>query len=328
MERQPLTPIAKSPNRQITKSVRPGRRTLPLHPAQRQPADELLLRDEEENDAGQHGHDARGHEVVRLAEVAVLVLEGIQRDGQRHVLLGLQINERAEEVVPRGDEGEDGGDGDDRLADGQHDLPPDAEVAAAIHAGGLDEGLGHLGEELTEHEDEKGRAEEGGDDERQVRIDPAKGAEHDEHGDHRDLGGEHHRGDHDDEERAAAAEAQAGEGVADEGAGEDLADNGQCCDDDRVGEGVEEAVPGATAHAGERGGVILELRVGGKPVEGAGGTRGGGFGGGGEAGGEHPPEGEHHCHGAEYENQEGAKGPRGRGAEGRRDSLLRMLGIG
>ena len=189
-----------------------------------------------------------------MGEGAVDRLEHAQADGDGVFLEAVEVDEGAHEVLPVGDETHDADGGDGRGGQGDHDVPEDTEIRAAVEAGGLFELEGDGLEELAHEEDEEGAAaEEAGDDKGLEGVDPAEVAEDLVVGDHGDLRGEHHGGQEDDEPDVAAVPPHAGEGVGDQARGEHLARHAEYADVHGV---VDEQVEGED---GQGLGVVLEV---------------------------------------------------------------------
>src|ERR1019366_697171 len=132
-----------------------------------------------------------------------------------------------------------------------------------VDHGGFVEFAGKSHEELPEEKYGEGAGgEERGDRQRDEGIDRVGFAPDQEERDHGDLGGEHHGGEQQDEERAAPGKTETGEAVRDEGAAQKLA--GHVEDGDRVGveqepvEGEGEGIPGGGKVAPLQGDVGFE----------------------------------------------------------------------
>jgi hypothetical protein len=153
---------------------------------------------------------------------------------------------------------------DHRPADRQHDLPPDAEMPQPSMRAASTSASGTCAKNCRNMKMKNGVPEEHRQDQRQDRVDPTQVSEHDEHRDHRDLRRQHHRRDHQHEQRPAPPEAQdPGKRVAHQAARQHGTDHAQRSDDDGVGERIEEAAPGVIrvrAHLGQGFRVVLELR--------------------------------------------------------------------
>ena len=112
---------------------------------------EVPLEQHEEQEDRQDGH---GHTRRDCPEVgAEDALERDQADRQRHATLGVEHQRGPQEVVPGRHEREDRDRGQGRPDDRKEDAPPDAQLARAIDAGGVDEFRWHPPERLSQQED-------------------------------------------------------------------------------------------------------------------------------------------------------------------------------
>ena len=220
---------------------------LSFNTSRRYARDECFLGEEEEEEDGEDDQDAGGHEEVPggAAELGLVALEA---QGQRELFGAVDVDERAEEVVPGGHEDEEGDDGEGGAGEGEDDAPEDAQFGAAVDAGGFGEFFGDGHEELAEEEDGEGGAEPGGEPEGfegAVELDGgvvAEPAVEGKEGGHGDGEGDHHGGEHEAKEKAAAAEADPGEAVRDDGTGDRGAQDGEGGDDEGVARPEEEVV--------------------------------------------------------------------------------------
>ena len=145
-----------------------------------------------------------------------MVLAAEVGQGHRHgpglgVLTGVQ--ERSEEIVPGVEEAEQGDRCDGRFGQRHNDLEQDAPLTRAVDASRVDVLLRDGQQELPEQEDRESVTEEARDDQRRERPDQMQLGEHDVERHGRDLGRQHHRGEDQDERRAAPAPLQPGQGV-------------------------------------------------------------------------------------------------------------------
>ena len=90
---------------------------------------------------------------------AVLTLKCLQAQSEREQLLILQIDERAEKVVPGSHEGKQGNDGEGGLGEGEDHLPENLPFRAAVNLGRFRQLEGQRHKELPQQKDEKGVAE-------------------------------------------------------------------------------------------------------------------------------------------------------------------------
>src|SRR5437899_9793588 len=137
-----------------------------LHRAEREAADDVPLGEEGDHEHGQRDESGGGGQG---APVDLLVGDhGVDGDGQGAGGAAGQ-DHREEKVVPREDEGQDGGGDHAGLDEGEGDAPEDAEVGAAVDEGGVFQLGGDVFEEGDHHPDDDGQAQdEMGQDERAV----------------------------------------------------------------------------------------------------------------------------------------------------------------
>src|SRR4029078_7434039 len=109
-----------------------------------------------------------------------------------------RIEQRQEEVVPRVEDREERYGGDGRLGQAEHDGREDPELAATVHAGGVQVLLGDREKELAEQEDRERVAEPVRDDQPPERPDEVQLGPHHVQRDDRDLGRQY-EGDEDDQ---------------------------------------------------------------------------------------------------------------------------------
>src|SRR5690554_5034760 len=116
--------------------------------------DEQPLEKEEEQEDWHQAEHTHGEQAAIVAFPGT-VGEGAQTQHDGVGLHFAEIDQRAEEVVPGPDEGEDGSGGQHWHGKRNDDLPVDAPGRAAVHLGGLVELLGQATEELHHQEDEE-----------------------------------------------------------------------------------------------------------------------------------------------------------------------------
>ena len=123
-------------------------------------------------------------------------LQAAQGQGQGVVVGRAHDDQRADEVVPRGDEGDQPQGAQSRLEQGQDDARVDAQLAATVYARRLDQlARDRAADELSHQEDAEG-AGRAGDVERPRLVDPAQHVHDDEGRDHAHEGGQQHRAHH------------------------------------------------------------------------------------------------------------------------------------
>ena len=88
--------------------------------------------------------------------------EVLHTERQREILLGVQVDERAEEVIPRPDEAEDSHCCEGGPRHWQHNAEEDRQFVRAVNAGGVRDLLGNSQKELAQEEDIEGRAQGSG----------------------------------------------------------------------------------------------------------------------------------------------------------------------
>src|SRR5687768_3851321 len=222
----PASPNTQTPSGIITFN-------LTLHARHDHAFDEVLLRQEENDNHRQQYRDAGGHQEVLLG--AVQVLERVEADGQRLFLHALRVDQRAEEVVPVADERKHRDRRQGGLAGGQSDVQEDLEDVATIEPGGLFELARDGQEELAQDEnEERATAKECRDDQRLERVDPAGDREEDELRDHRHLRRKHHRAEDEQKKRLTKWKPQPRERERGEGGGKCLTDHAKDRDDQRI----------------------------------------------------------------------------------------------
>ena len=202
--------------------------------------DEAPLGEHEQKENRDDNQSACRHELVP-GRVAGAALEELEAEGERELVLVGQVDQRADEVIPHRQAVEQGDDREGRLAQRQDDPPEAAPARAAVEHGGLFQLLGNAEEELPQQEDVERAAEPRRHPQRLERADPAEVFEEHVRRHHDDGEGDHHGGQAEREHRVAAAEANAGEAVGGDRAGEQHAGQAEDQDDQRVA-GVEQEV--------------------------------------------------------------------------------------
>ena len=161
-------------------------------------------------------------------------LEALERDRQRIELRVPEVDQRAEEVAPLLDEGEQRDRDEGRPRQRDDDPPAGSQLARAVDPGGVRQLIRDGPEELAQQEDEERIAQERRDQQGQVGPDPAELAERHVQRDERDLGRQHHRREQDQEDDVASGPSDPGEPVRHEAARHDGPDDRR--------DGIEEAV--------------------------------------------------------------------------------------
>src|SRR5215210_1579816 len=152
----------------LTSLVRP---CLSLEPHVRNTADQLVLGEEVDDQYGEHDDKVRGHYLVPLRADALHHRRESQRDSE--LLRVVEVDERAEEIVPRPHELEDSGHRQHGHAQ-RHDYPPvDRPVAGAVDPRCLVELYRDRAHVLPHQEDEERIARERRHPERVVGTVPA-----------------------------------------------------------------------------------------------------------------------------------------------------------
>ncbi|KMS93475.1 hypothetical protein BVRB_031100, partial [Beta vulgaris subsp. vulgaris] len=211
--------------------------------------DEQSLEEQEEQEDRHDRQHAHGEQSAIVA-FAGRVGEGAQAEHDRVGLHFAEIDQRAKEVVPGPDEGEDGGGRQHGHRKRNDDLPVDAPGRAAIHLRRLIELLGQAAEELHHQEDEEAvGGEELRHHQRQEGIDPAELAEQHILRDQRHLVGQHERHQHHGEPEVLELEVQPGKCKGRHRTGQHIADDRQARNDEAVdvegGKAGAQAVPAA-----------------------------------------------------------------------------------
>src|SRR6201999_2013961 len=130
-------------------SVTPAMSAPPsLDPRECAGADEPPLGEQEHGQHRDLAHHGAGHEQVPLGEVRALQLG--EPELERGVGLGVDDDQRPEEVIPGPHELDDPQRGQRRQRQRQDDLEQDAQARGAVHAGGLLELDGQRAEELAQ----------------------------------------------------------------------------------------------------------------------------------------------------------------------------------
>ena len=145
---------------------------LGLDAGQSNPSNEVALGRKKDDQERQYRNDGNRHYLVDIDETAAL--HHSQTESQRVLVDVAQINERALEIVPVCDEGEDCHCGQSRLGQGQQNPEENTETVTAVHAGRIIQFIGDGGEELAHQEYEERPAKPGGQHQGQESIYPAK----------------------------------------------------------------------------------------------------------------------------------------------------------
>ena len=120
----------------------------------------MLLRQKKYHQNWHDHHRRRRHQ--RAPHGAALEHKGLQAERERELLARVEENQRAGEVIPREHEAEYGDRCQRRLGQWHNYAPPDSQAAGAVDDGRLFQLHRDGQEELAQHEDVEGRAEEGG----------------------------------------------------------------------------------------------------------------------------------------------------------------------
>src|SRR5437660_407280 len=111
----------------------------------------MALEEQECDEHGQRAEDAGGKRQAVLRAVGALKERDADRQGE--LIDRIEENQWAEELVPRGDKGEDGERGEGGLRERQHDSEEHAEPRAAVQPGRLLQVPRNAEEELMEQEE-------------------------------------------------------------------------------------------------------------------------------------------------------------------------------
>src|SRR5438128_8513386 len=169
----------------------------------REALDDLALEEEERDQRGQAAEHRRRHDLGVMNTVGGLHRR--QADRQRHHLRAGDGDERPDEVVPGGNEGEDGDRRNRGPREGHPDLPVDAPAAGPVHDGGILQFARQAVEELLEDED-RNRYSDLRQDDAPVRVDHTEGLDYGEQWDDQDWGRHHDARQDEPEGRISAAE--------------------------------------------------------------------------------------------------------------------------
>jgi hypothetical protein len=196
----------------------------------------------------------------KRTKVKIIGSDDVQRQAQRHgVELGaVDDDQRPEEVLPRVHEGEDSGRGERGPRERQDDLPVDLELGRSVDPRRVEQ-LVRDREHVLPQEEDPERAHGAGEDEPVVRVEPPVAAlapdvvaaeerhvlDHQVRRDERDLAGDHHRGEEEDEDRVPARELALGEGVGRERVEEELEERDREGDECAVQEPASDELGGA-----------------------------------------------------------------------------------
>jgi len=173
---------------------------LSLHAAEGDAFHKLLLQNDIEQEGEDEGERCAGHDqaVVGIVHAA----EGGHGNRQREHGAAGGNDQRPEEVVPRGGEGEHRQRDERGLGQRQDDREEGAEFAAAVNFSCFDQLVGHALHELTHQEDAE--RTDHGQNQRCIGVGQVELVDHDEHGNQRYLTGYHHGGQIDLENGLAA----------------------------------------------------------------------------------------------------------------------------
>src|SRR5258706_3860936 len=174
------------------------------------------LQKEEENDDRQRGEHRRRHEKVPR-RAPHLPLKRLKPERQRERALIREVEERAQEVVPRVDELEEGDDRERRSGERNVDLQEDAKLRCAVEHHGFAQGLGDARKKLAQEKDVEGSAEKRREPQRLQGTDPAERFENAVERHHEHRKGNHHRSEREPEEHLLAGPFEAGEAVGEQG---------------------------------------------------------------------------------------------------------------
>ena len=131
--------------------------TSSLHGPPRQSCDDVLLRGDEEDDRRQDREGDEGECAVPFDEVFAAELHHAQRPGEQ--VARVQHDQGQEEVVPALDKDEDADGCENWRRERQSEAPEEADIAAALDVGRLEQLLRQLLEEGLEQEDRQRESE-------------------------------------------------------------------------------------------------------------------------------------------------------------------------
>ena len=200
---------------------------LPFHAGKRHAFDHVLLPESEHQQHGNDHVDGNHHHLVQRGNFAFKALLGVQSQCQGpQFLLGTQVDEGRQEIVPGKLNGKDGHGRQYRLGIGHHDPGPDSQLGTAVHAGRIAEFQGNAAEELAHQEDvERVVAQQTRDDQGPERADHAQAVEDHEQGNDLHHMREHHGAQQDVEDGLAGRKLNAGKGVPGQGTDHHPADD-------------------------------------------------------------------------------------------------------
>ena len=221
--------------------------------------DEVALQEyEQKEDWGDHQYCSGEQDAVVRGVLAGRV-EG-QGYRQRVLLLGLGRDQRPQEVVPGGQEREDGQRRQRRSTLGQDNLEEYAQLAGTVDPRGLHQRVGDSGDELSHQEDSDGLTQER-QDERRIGVRESHVRDDHEQRDERGHAWNHERHHDGAEQNVLASEVHLRQGVSDHGAEHHVPEDGDHGDDYAVGEvGAEVQFPEPFGEVRERGVLGQELR--------------------------------------------------------------------
>ena len=203
---------------------------------------EVLLREQEQQQGRDDGHAGGRHQGAHLVVLAHLVAQQLQTSGDRHLVDVVEHQGRPQEVVPSAGEAEQEDDDQNRADGRQHDAGEDLEISGAVDFGRLVQFLRDALHEVAHQEDVRHVAQ-ARDDAGPVGVDPAEGGDDAVLRDHVDHGREHRDEQQDEEQRIAVLEVQTG--IAEACERDDA--HGQHCehgrDNQRVAQPVERFRP-------------------------------------------------------------------------------------
>ena len=170
------------------------------------------------HDDRDHGNERARHEDVVLG--GVLAVERGQRDGQGHLVLVGEHQERPEIVVPRLHKRGDGERCESRRAQRKSHLPIDLEYRRAVNARGIQIVVRDRPHLLNEQKHSE-RPKYGRKDHAAVGVDETELIHHDEQRDDRDLRGDHHGRKKDFQQEIRRGEAELCKGKGRHGRGQE-----------------------------------------------------------------------------------------------------------
>lgn len=184
--------------------------------------DEMLLSEEIHDQDRCHGRKRGSHQKVPLNTPDSLEHLKAHLDGE--LLIGVQVDQRLEELIPRPEECIGHDDGQGRNAQRQQNPVEDSEGAHPVDFRRIIQVSRHRLHILDQEEYEEWGAAEGREDQGPVGVDHTCLDVHGVQGDQLGLQGNHHRADHQHEENSFSGKLQTGEAVGDQGNGKQLSD--------------------------------------------------------------------------------------------------------